>query len=307
MSARRVRRTTSIALFALLGAVAFPLLASQSASGADWHEGACVGDSGVTVVVDATTAGAGTQRAVRTRPAGQRLGSPATRAPHGCTDSDLRGRRLPDRRSPGGGVSHLLGDELLELPPRAETRGRARTGRSVRPARRRTSPPPAASKAGSTRAPRRNGSHPVSGRCSRKPRRRRHRRLHRRRRRPRRRVQRFRPNPAPDRRLPRFRRRAASRPARARRRRSEPRRSTARRRRFRPRCSQHPARPRRRRAPRRAPTTRELAGRALGGVDLSSKTHASSGFPVAMLVGIALIVAFAASAGVVAYRRRTVP
>ena len=60
MSARRVRRTTSIALFALLGAVAFPLLASQSASGADWHEGACVGDSGVTVVVDATMVGVGT-------------------------------------------------------------------------------------------------------------------------------------------------------------------------------------------------------------------------------------------------------
>ena len=51
----------------------------------------------------------------------------------------------------------------------------------------------------------------------------------------------------------------------------------------------------------------QRAGRALGGVDLSSKTHASSGFPVAMLAGIALIVAFAASAGVVAYRRRTAP
>jgi len=48
-------------------------------------------------------------------------------------------------------------------------------------------------------------------------------------------------------------------------------------------------------------------GRALGGVDLSAKTHPSSGFPVAMLAGIALIVAFAASAGVVAYRRRTAP
>jgi hypothetical protein len=48
----------------------------------------------------------------------------------------------------------------------------------------------------------------------------------------------------------------------------------------------------------------EPAGRALGGVDLSSQTHDAGGAPWITIVGVALIVGLASAAGLVAFRRR---
>ena len=146
MSARRHRGTPSIVLSALLGVVACALLApvlpTPAAAAASSHDGACVGDTGVTVVVDATNVGAGIRVQLRARRAGERVGSAEERGSHRRADPDRGGRGVPDRRLPVRGLPDMLGDELLELPPRTERAARVPRGRSARRVRRRTSPRP---------------------------------------------------------------------------------------------------------------------------------------------------------------------
>ena len=115
-------------------------------------------------------------RQLRARRAGERLGSAEERGSHRRADPDRGGRGVPDRRLPVRGLPDMLGDELLELPPRTERAARVPRGRSARRVRRRTSPRPAVSRAGSTRARRPRRIRPAPDRSSRRPCRRRHRR-----------------------------------------------------------------------------------------------------------------------------------
>jgi hypothetical protein len=304
MSARRVRRTTSIALFALLGGAVFPLLATQSASGADWHDGACVGDSGVTVVVDATMVGAGTS--VRCALGPQANGWEAlqhahhTVAPHPsfagavcqidgvptegfptCWETNFWSyHHAPNARSGASWTFSVVGATTYKPGPgsvegwKYTSTATQRQPPGIGPVFAEAMPPPPPPTAPPTSA-----TPPPSAAVPTKP-----------------------GAGASAATVPPTGAVASG---------SGPTTVGA--------------------APLDAPTTTvpaavlgapgattstsaasraddaQRAGRALGGVDLSSKTHASSGFPVAMLAGIALIVAFAASAGVVAYRRRTAP
>ena len=146
MSARRHRGTPSIVLSALLGCRRVRVCSRPCsrclAAAASSHDGACAGDTGVTVVVDATNVGCRHTRQLRARRAGERMGSAEERGSHRRADPDRGRRGVPDRRLPVRGLSHVLGDELLELPPRTERAARVRRGRSARRARRRTSPRP---------------------------------------------------------------------------------------------------------------------------------------------------------------------
>jgi hypothetical protein len=307
MSARRVRRTTSIALFALVGAIVFPLLAMQSASGADWHEGACVGDSGVTVVVDATMAGAGTS--VRCALGPQANGWEAlqhahhTVAPHPtfagavcqidgiptegyptCWETNFWSyHHAPNARPGASWTFSVVGANTYKPGPgsvegwKYTSTATQRQPPGVGPVFAEATPPTPPPTAPPTSVP-----PPPSAAVPTKP------------------------GTGPS---------GATVP---------PTGTVA--------SGSSPTTTTVGAAPLDAATTTVPAavlaapgatttstsaassaddalpaGRALGGVDLSSKTHASSGFPLAMLAGIALIVAFAASAGVVAYRRRTAP
>ena len=300
--------TPSIVLSALLGVVACALLApvlpTPAAAAASSHDGACVGDTGVTVVVDATNVGAG----IRVQCA---LGAQA----NGWEALKNAGHTVAPIPIAAGAVCQIDGYPPRAIPPVGRrtsgattthrTRARAPRGRSARRVRRRTSPrpgsvegwkytststqkdPPGAGPVFAAAVPPTTPP-PTAPPASTPP-----------------------PVPAGGSPKPGAGPSVASGPVRAGSGRHDRRCADDRRGRTGRRRDDQPAehRDRRRGRVRRrpdphhpVPTARD--GRALGGVDLSSETHASSGFPFAMLVGIALIVAFATSAGVVAFRRR---
>ena len=95
---------------------------SRHARPADAADGgsACVGDTGVTVVVDATNVGGGIDVRCALGRAGERVGSAEERGHTIAPIPNRSGAVCTDRRPSGRGLSHVLGDELLVVPPRAE-------------------------------------------------------------------------------------------------------------------------------------------------------------------------------------------